>query len=62
MSAILAKLSPIFLFFALGIFLKRVKLADTENADFLLRLVFFVTLPALVLLRLSQTAITVDKI
>jgi predicted permease len=62
MSDILVKLSPIFLFFALGILLKVVRFAGTHNADFLLKLVFFVTLPALVLLRLSQTTITVDKI
>lgn len=62
MSAIFVKLSPIFLFFLLGIFLNRVRFADADNADFLLKLVFFVTLPALVLLRLSQTPITVDKL
>lgn len=58
---ILIKLLPLFLFFALGILLKKVRFADTDNADFILRLIFFVTLPSLVLLRLSQTVITWDK-
>jgi predicted permease len=62
MNTIFVKLSPIFLFFVLGIFLNKIRFADADKADFLLRLVFFVTLPALVLLRLSQTPITVDKI
>ena len=62
MATILIKLSPIFLFFFLGIFLKRLRFADEGNAEFLLRLVFFVTLPALVLLRLSQTEITAARL
>ncbi|MCK5099066.1 MAG: AEC family transporter [Desulfobacteraceae bacterium] len=62
MHEILIKLLPIFLFFSLGILLKKIHFADTGNAEFLLRLVFFVTLPALVLLRLSQTPITPDKL
>ena len=62
MYEILIKLLPVFLFFSLGILLNKTHFADTDNAEFLLRLVFFVTLPALVLLRLSQTLITLDKI
>ena len=62
MYEILVKLLPVFLFFGLGIVLKRIQFANNDNADFLLRLVFFVTLPALVLLRLSQTPITLDKL
>lgn len=62
MYEILIKLLPIFLFFGLGMLLQRIRVADMDNADFLLRLVFFVTLPALVLLRLSQTPITLDKL
>lgn len=62
MEEILVKLSPIFLFFGLGMVLKKVGFAQTDNADFLLRLVFFVTLPALVLLSLSQTPLTLDKL
>ncbi|WP_300456996.1 AEC family transporter [Desulfobacula sp.] len=62
MQEILIKLSPIFLLFGLGIVLRKVRFVDTVDAEFLLRLVFFVTLPALVLLRLSQTPLTWDKI
>ena len=62
MNELLLKLSPVFLFFGLGVFLKRIRFATTDHADFLLRLVFFVTLPALVLLQLSRMSITWDKI
>lgn len=58
----LTNLSPIFLFFILGVVLKKVEFAEPGQADFLLKFVFFITLPALVLLRLSQTDITLDKI
>lgn len=58
----LMNLSPILLFFLLGIFLNKVDFAKSDNADFLLKFVFFVTLPALVLLRLSQTVLSPDKI
>jgi predicted permease len=59
---VIIKLLPIFLFFFLGIFLSKVRFANGENADFLLRLVFFVTLPALVLLKLPQTFLGPDKL
>lgn len=62
MQEIVIKLTPIFLFFLLGTILKKTRIADDENAEFLLKLVFFVALPALVLLRLSQTPLTFDKL
>jgi hypothetical protein len=62
MPEILIKLIPVFLFFGLGIVLKRTRFADHSNGDFLLKLVFFVTLPSLVLLSLSQTVFTPDKL
>lgn len=62
MLEIFINLSPIFLFFCLGILLKKSKFATIDHADFLLKFIFFVSLPALVLLTLSQTPITADKI
>ncbi len=62
MSDILVKLIPVFLFFGLGVVLKRTRFADHGNGNFLLKLVFFVTLPALVLLSLSKTVFTPDKL
>ncbi len=62
MSDILMKLVPVFLFFGLGVGLKRTRFADESNGEFLLKLVFFVTLPCLVLLSLSGTVFTPDKL
>lgn len=62
MQAVLIKLIPIFLFFGLGVLLKKIRFADAGHGDFLLKFVFFVTLPALVLVKLSQTPIPSDKI
>lgn len=62
MQAVIVKLIPIFLFFGLGILLKRIRFAVVDKADFLLKFVFFVTLPALVLLNLSRTPMTRDEI
>lgn len=59
---ILLTLSPIFLYFGLGMLLKRLNFASADQGDFLLKFVFFITLPALVVLKLSQTPITMDKI
>lgn len=59
---IFMNLSPVFLFLCLGILLKKIKFATIDHADFLLKFIFFVSLPALVLLTLSQTLITIDKI
>lgn len=62
MQEILLKLVPIFLFFGLGILLKRLKFAEPAQGDFILRFVFFITLPALILLTLSNTPINLEKL
>jgi len=54
MFSILLQLLPVFAYFGLGILLRRNKLADRGHADFLLRLVFFVTLPLLILNSVSR--------
>jgi predicted permease len=54
MSDILLQLLPVFAYFGLGILLKQQGLADRGHADFLLRLVFFVCLPLLILNSVSR--------
>jgi len=61
MLAILSQLLPIFVFFGLGILLRRVGIADRSHADFLLRFVFFVSLPLLILVSVSALTFTLDK-
>ena len=58
---IIVKLAPIFFFIALGRLLKKTGFANREHADFLLKFVFFVTLPAMVLLKLPLVHLTPDK-
>ncbi|MDR0781836.1 MAG: AEC family transporter [Pseudomonadales bacterium] len=54
MFAMLLQLLPVFAYFGLGILLKHTKLADRSHADFLLRLVFYVCVPLLILNAVSQ--------
>lgn len=61
MSAILYQLSPIFFFFLVGLLLRYKGLADRSHGEFLLRLVFFVTLPLLILTTLPQAELSLDK-
>jgi predicted permease len=62
MVEMLPQLAPIFFFFSIGVALRRLGVASRSDGDFVLRLVFFVTLPLLILLTLSRTALTGDKI
>lgn len=62
MAEILSGVAPIFFFFLVGVLLRRLNLADRSQAEFLLRLVFFVTLPLLILLTLPGAALTADKL
>jgi len=58
---LLVDLAPIFFYFALGIGLKKFGLADRIHGDFILRLVFFVTLPLLILTTIPGIPLSVDK-
>ena len=62
MAEILPRLAPIFVFFLIGVLLRRVGLAQKSDGDFVLKLAFFVTLPLLILLTLQNTELTADKI
>lgn len=61
MSSILYQLSPIFFFFAVGLLLRHKGLADRSHGEFMLRLVFFVTLPLLIVTTLPQAELSLDK-
>ncbi len=62
MTNLLFQLLPIFLYFGLGALLKRCALADKTHGDFLLRFVFFVTLPLLILTSIPSVTLSVDTI
>ena len=62
MSTILLQLLPVFAYFGLGMLLKSKGFAERSHGDFLLRLVFFVTLPLLILNSVSRLDFTADKL
>ena len=53
---------PLILIFFLGYFLKKVKLCDQSAGDLLLKLVFNVSLPALIILSVSQVDLRLEFI
>ena len=59
---ILSKIVPILLTFVLGFFLKKRRLFTSEHAEIFLKLVFYVTLPPLILLSVVHTRLSVDLI
>lgn len=61
MSTLLLQLLPIFFYFGIGTALKRSGLADRTHGEFLLRFVFFVTLPLLILNSVPKITLTGDK-
>lgn len=48
------QLVPLFFMFFLGIFLRWIRFAEAEHGQYLLKFMFFITLPALVFLKISQ--------
>ena len=61
MSTILFQLLPIFAYFGLGMLIKRAGVAERAQGDFLLRFVFFVTLPLLILTSVPNLVFTTEK-
>ncbi len=59
---ILLQLLPIFAYFGLGMLIKRAGVAERAHGEFLLRFVFFVTLPLLILTSVPNLAFTANKI
>jgi predicted permease len=62
MSALLSSLAPLGLFVALGILLRRVRFATVEQGAFLLKLVVFVTLPALIAASMAKADLSWAKL
>lgn len=61
MTDLALQLLPIFVYFSIGMVLKRQGIADTAHGEFLLRLVFMVTLPMLILLSVSRMPLSLAK-
>ena len=62
MQNILVQLLPIFAYFGLGMLIKRTGVAERAHGDFLLRFVFFVTLPLLILTSVPNLSFTASKL
>jgi malate permease and related proteins len=62
MLEIYIKLLPVFGFFFLGVALRYLKLATYEHGALLLKMVFFATLPVLILVRVAEAELTLDKL
>jgi hypothetical protein len=57
----LSQFAPIACFFLVGVLFRRFGVADQSHGDFVLRLVFFVTLPLLILTTLPNAELSADK-
>lgn len=62
MNEALIKIIPVILVFVLGYFLKKINLLKKEDGDLFLKLVFYVTLPALIILSISNIKLALDFI
>lgn len=62
MNEFVIKIIPIILIFVLGYIIKKLKILDKNNADLLLKLVFYISLPALIILSIAKIEITSDFI
>ncbi len=61
MLEIYIKLLPVFAYFFLGVLLKTLKLARDDHGALLLKVMFFFTLPILVLVKLTETQLSLGK-
>lgn len=62
MDQILVKIIPVISIFALGYSLKKINLFTKENADLFLKVVFYISLPALIVPSIIDTELSVDFI
>ena len=58
----LSKIVPVVLVFFIGFFLKRIKVLHYENGDLLLKIVFNLTLPALVFISVAEIELSINYI
>lgn len=61
MPAILLQLLPVFVYFGIGLLIRRAGIAEKSHGEFLLRFVFFVTLPLLILTAVPGIVFTWEK-
>ncbi len=59
---VFARLSPIILTFVLGILLRATRVAGPDDGGFMLKIVFYVALPAMILLSIPEVEITRDLV
>jgi len=57
-----SKIIPVVIVFFIGFFLKRIKVLHYDSGDLLLKLVFNLTLPALVFISVAEVELTLDYI
>ncbi|MFW2373146.1 MAG: AEC family transporter [Gammaproteobacteria bacterium] len=62
MPDIISSLVPLFLLFILGVFLRKLNFTTVEQGAFLLKLVTFVGLPALIVVAIAKVELTPEKI
>ena len=62
LNQIATKIFPIVLTFFLGFLLKKVRVFSAASADTMLKIVFYISLPALILLAMIHTTLTLDFI
>jgi predicted permease len=62
MLQIYSQLVPLFFMFILGIILRRMNFAQAQHGEFLLKFMFFITLPVLVFLKLTQADLDFHKL
>jgi predicted permease len=62
MNAIFVKIIPIVLIFALGFVLKKINFLKREHGDLFLKLVFYVSFPALIIISITRIKISSDFI
>jgi malate permease and related proteins len=62
MNQIILKIMPVILVFVLGYILKRIGLLKKEDGDLFLKLVFYVSLPALLILSITRIELSLDFI
>lgn len=62
MTDVFTKLSPIILIFVLGILLRTIRVVGRDDAALMLKIVFYVALPALILLSVPDVDITRDLV
>jgi len=62
MLRIYLQLVPLFFMFGLGVFLHRMRFAERHHGEFLLRFMFFITLPCLVFLKLTQVHLDLHQL